>query len=73
MAAGRVARTDYEYVRCGTANVFCILEPKAGCHHTHTTPNRKAPQFASIHWRFTTADARRVFAYLPITTHESKH
>lgn len=46
MVPGKVARRDYEYVRCGTANVFCIVEPKGGRHHTHATPNRKAPQFA---------------------------
>ncbi|MFZ0888454.1 MAG: IS630 family transposase [Candidatus Binataceae bacterium] len=46
MAPGKVARRDYEYVRCGTANVFCVVEPKGGRHHTHATPNRKAPQFA---------------------------
>jgi hypothetical protein len=25
MAPGKVARRDYEYQRCGTANVFCIV------------------------------------------------
>ncbi len=30
MKPGRVARRDYEYVRCGTANVFCIVEPLTG-------------------------------------------
>jgi|ERR1035437_6788550 hypothetical protein len=44
MTPGKVARRDYEYV--GTANVFCVVEPKGGRHHTHATPNRKAPQFA---------------------------
>jgi hypothetical protein len=58
MAAGRVARTDYEYVRCGTANVFCIVEPKAGRHHTHATPNRKAPQFAAAIKRVALSHAR---------------
>jgi len=29
MQPGRVARRDYEYKRCGTANVFCGVEPKA--------------------------------------------
>jgi len=29
---GHVARRDYEYKRCGTANVFCGVEPKAGRH-----------------------------------------
>jgi len=47
IAPGKVARTDYEYVRRGTANVFCIVEPKGGRHHTHATPNRKGPQFAA--------------------------
>ena len=47
MAPGKVVRTDYEYVRRGTANVFCIVEPKGGRHHTHATPNRKGPQFAA--------------------------
>jgi hypothetical protein len=31
---GRVARRHYEYLRCGTANVFCAIEPKAGVHFT---------------------------------------
>src|SRR6516225_5141745 len=46
LAPGQCARQDYEYVRHGTANVFCIVEPKNGRHHTHATCNRKAPQFA---------------------------
>ena len=36
MAPGRPVRRDYEYVRSGTANVFCIVEPKAGRHLTHS-------------------------------------
>jgi len=30
MKPGRISRRDYEYVRCGTANIFCIVEPLAG-------------------------------------------
>jgi hypothetical protein len=30
MAPGRPERRDYEYARRGTANVFCIVEPKRG-------------------------------------------
>jgi transposase len=45
MAVGRVAREDYEYVRRGTANIYCIVEPKAGRHLTHATPDRKTPRF----------------------------
>ena len=29
-APGRQARYDYEYMRCGTFNVFCACEPLAG-------------------------------------------
>jgi hypothetical protein len=47
LAPGRVAREDYEYVRQGTANIYCMVEPKAGRHVTHATPNRKAPCFAA--------------------------
>src|SRR5262245_50667173 len=45
MGPGRIAREDYEYVRRGTANIYCIIEPKSGRHVTHATPDRKAPRF----------------------------
>src|SRR5947207_1793210 len=43
---GREARQDSEYERCGTANVFCAVEPKAGRHFTFPTPDRSGFQFA---------------------------
>ena len=46
MQPGRAARRDYEYKRCGTANVFCGIEPKAGRHFTKLTPTRCSAQFA---------------------------
>jgi DDE superfamily endonuclease len=46
MAPGKLRRPDNEYKRCGTANVYCAVEPKAGVHFTLATPNRSAPQFA---------------------------
>jgi hypothetical protein len=46
MASGKNKRPDNEYKRCGTANVFCAVEPKAGKHFTLATPNRSAAQFA---------------------------
>jgi transposase len=46
MAPGKLRRPDNEYKRCGTANVYCAVEPKAGVHFTMATPNRSAPQFA---------------------------
>ncbi len=45
-APGRVAKRDNEYKRCGTANIFCAVEPKAGRHFTLPTPDRSAPEFA---------------------------
>jgi hypothetical protein len=48
MRPGQVARRDYEYKRCGTANVFCGIEPKAGIHFTKVTPTRSSPEFAEF-------------------------
>jgi len=45
---GREARRDNEYERCGTANVFCAVEPKAGRHFTFSTPDRSAFEFAQV-------------------------
>ena len=47
-APSKIAREDYEYVRCGTANVFCAVEALAGRHFTEATPNRKGPAFARM-------------------------
>lgn len=43
---GKVAKRDYEYVRRGTANIFCIVEPREGRRQTHATRNRKGAAFA---------------------------
>jgi hypothetical protein len=45
---GREARRDSEYKRCGTANIFCAVEPKAGRHFTFPTPDRSAVEFAQV-------------------------
>lgn len=45
---GREARRDSEYKRCGTANIFCAVEPKAGRHFTFATPDRSGIQFAQV-------------------------
>src|SRR3954470_13910201 len=47
-APGREARRDNEYKRCGTANVFCAVEPKAGRHFTFATPDRSGVEFAQV-------------------------
>jgi transposase len=48
MKPGSVAKVDNEYERCGTANVFCAVEPQAGVHFTKVTPNRSSPEFAAF-------------------------
>ncbi|MGH9436217.1 MAG: IS630 family transposase, partial [Terriglobia bacterium] len=47
-APGKVTKRDNEYKRCGTANVFCAVEPQAGKHFTWPTPDRSAPEFAKV-------------------------
>jgi len=48
LSPGKPLRPDNEYKRCGTANVFGVVEPKAGRHFTVATPNRSAAQFAQV-------------------------
>jgi hypothetical protein len=43
---GRARRQDYEYVRCGTRNVFMIAEPKAGKRHVLLTRRRTKEDWA---------------------------
>jgi transposase len=45
---GRPAKRDNEYKRCGTANVFGIVEPKAGRHFCQATPNRSGAEFTRV-------------------------
>jgi hypothetical protein len=48
MAPGRAVRRDNGYQRNGTANLFAVVEPKAGKHFSRATPDRKGPQFALL-------------------------
>src|SRR5262250_1087367 len=45
---GHIAKRDNEYKRCGTANIFAVVEPKTGRHFNRATPNRSAHQFALV-------------------------
>lgn len=45
---GKAARYDYEYIRKGTANIFCAVEPLAGRHITRATPTRNHREFAKM-------------------------
>jgi DDE superfamily endonuclease len=59
---GREARRDNEYERCGTANMFCAVEPKAGRHFTFATPDRSGFEFAQVAVRLALAypDAKTI-------------
>ena len=46
MSEGKPKRVDYEYVRNGTANVFCGVEPKVGVYFNKVTPTRSGAEFA---------------------------
>ena len=52
---GQIAKRDNEYRRCGTANLFAVVEPKAGRHFNRATPNRSAAQFAMVIGELVTA------------------
>jgi len=48
MQPGQPAREDYEYERCGTANLFMICEPLAGRRHVKVTDRRTSADFALV-------------------------
>lgn len=45
MRPGRTRRSDCEYVREGTANIFCIIEPLTGRRLTYASANRTGRAF----------------------------
>jgi hypothetical protein len=48
LAPGQAAREDYEYERCGTANLFMLFEPLAGKRHAKVSARRTAADFAGV-------------------------
>lgn len=72
---GLVAKQDSEYIRRGTGNIFCAVEPKAGRHFTWVTQNRKAPEFARTLLKLSTAYPRvkRIHLIMDnLNTHKEK-
>jgi len=72
---GAIFKRDYEYVRGGTANVFCGVEPKAGRHFTRVTKNRKGPAFAKMISRIAKAYPRKKTIHMVmdnLSTHGKK-
>lgn len=56
---GKIKRSDYEYKRKGTRNIFVAVEPKAGYRETEVTKRRTKQDFACFirqlltgHYRF---------------------
>ncbi len=45
---GQPARQDYEYERCGTANLFMVFEPLAGQRHVKVTDQRTSADLAVV-------------------------
>jgi hypothetical protein len=75
MRGGRVRRSDYEYVRAGTANVFCIVEPKTGSRLTYASANRTGKAFAHAMYRVARRykSARRIHMIVDnLNTHTKK-
>jgi hypothetical protein len=48
MQPGRPARQDYEYERCGTANLFMLFAPLKGWRHVKVTERRTIVDFAHV-------------------------
>ena len=75
MTEGSPKRVDYEYVRNGTANVFCGVEPKVGKYFNKVTASRPGAEFALFlaeiaeHYR----DAKRIILVMDnLSTHKEK-
>jgi hypothetical protein len=75
MTEGKPRRVDYEYIRNGTANVFCGVEPKVGKYFNKVTPSRPGAEFALFlaeiaeHYR----NAKKIILVMDnLSTHKEK-
>ncbi|MBI2436295.1 MAG: transposase [Candidatus Magasanikbacteria bacterium] len=57
--AGKPRKTDYEYKRSGTRNIFLAVEPKAGFRKVKVTQHRKKPDFTRFIKELTAIDRYR--------------
>lgn len=48
ISPSHAARRDYQCKRCGTADVFCAVEPKVGRYFTKLTTTRASPDVAKF-------------------------
>jgi transposase len=68
-------KVDYEYKRCGTANVFCAVEPKIGRYINKVTPNRSGMEFSKFleELSFQYSGASKIILILDnLSTHKQK-
>lgn len=73
---GEILKKDYEYVRGGSANVFCAVEPKVGRYFNTVTDRRAGCDFAeflqSIEAKY--SDAKKIVLVMDnLSTHKEKH
>lgn len=47
MRPGKIAKEDYEYVRCGTCSIFILTEPLVGWRHVVASERRTKKDWAS--------------------------
>jgi hypothetical protein len=74
-APGQIKRRDHEYVRRGTANVFCAVETKAGRRFLRPTKRRAGRDFAKMLGRISRAypEARKIHLVMDnLSTHTEK-
>jgi transposase len=55
---GQAKRTDYEYKRNGTRNIFVAVAPFKGVHTAMVTPRRTAEETADWLWQYCMKDNR---------------
>ena len=75
MTDGQPKRVDYEYIRKGTANVFCGVEPKVGAYINTVTPNRSGAEFSKFLHEIAAryADATKIILVMDnLSTHKKK-
>lgn len=48
LSPGKIRKEDFEYMRKGTANVFCAIAPKTGLYFNKVTSRRCASDFAKF-------------------------
>jgi len=70
---GRIKRTDYEYKRNGTVNIFVAVEPKGKKRKVKVTTHRKAQDFAHFIEKLVNTTYRRAEKVILVTDNLNIH